>query len=232
MSEPQMAAPDGEPLRVLVVDDEPRILSLLRLILGYEGFNVAIAEDGPSAIQEVARFRPHLVILDLMLPGIDGLDVAARLRGDPDLLIIMLTARDETGERIAGLNGGGDDYIVKPFDPEELVARIRAVLRRRHPGHVARLHAGPIVVDQDRRTVTVDGSHVSMTAREYELMRLFAANPRRVLSKQIILDRVWGFDFFGDENNVEVYVAYLRRKLGPHRDLIETIRGVGYCLKV
>jgi two-component system OmpR family response regulator len=223
---------ETEPLRVLVVDDEPHIVSLLRLILQYEGFEVATAEDGPSALREVATFKPHLVILDLMLPGIDGMDVAAKLRGDPDVLIIMLTARDEVGDRIAGLKGGGDDYVVKPFDPEELLARIHAVVRRRRPVHSPLIHAGPIVLDQKRRTVTVNGSPISLTLKEYELLRLFVTNPRQVLTRQLILDRVWGYDFFGDDNNVEVYVSYLRRKLGDARDLIETVRGVGYCLNV
>jgi DNA-binding response OmpR family regulator len=221
---------ETEPLRILIVDDEPRIVSLLRMILRYEGFSVAIAEDGPSALREVVSFKPHLVILDLMLPGIDGMDVAAKLRGDPDILIIMLTARDEVADRIAGLQGGGDDYVVKPFDPEELLARIHAVVRRRRPTHSPLIHAGPIVLDHTRRSVTVSGSPISLTLKEYELLRLFVTHPRQVLTRQVILDRVWGYDFFGDENNVEVYVGYLRRKLGDARHLIETVRGVGYCL--
>jgi DNA-binding response OmpR family regulator len=168
-----------------------------------------------------------------MLPGIDGLEVAERLRGNPDLMIIMLTARDQVPDRIAGLQAGGDDYVVKPFDFEELLARIRAIIRRRLPASSDILRAGPIALDQERRVVTVNDSVVNLTLKEYELLRLFLVNPRHVLSRQLILDRVWGYDFFGDENNVEVYVAYLRRKLGDGaRHLIETVRGVGYRLNV
>jgi DNA-binding response OmpR family regulator len=225
-------AASADALRVLVVDDEPHVRSLLRLVLKYQGFAVEVAEDGPAALRAVEAFKPDLIILDLMLPGIDGIEVAETLRGDPDRLIIMLTARDQTADKIAGLRAGGDDYMVKPFDPEELIARIHAVVRRRRPDHSSALHAGPIVLDQSRRTVTVQGEQVSLTRREYGLLRLFMCNPRQVLTRQMILDRVWGYDFFGDENNVEVYVGYLRRKLGSARDLIETVRGVGYCLNI
>ena len=224
---------EPEQLRVLVVDDEAHIVEFLRLGLRYEGFAVAVAEDGPSALEEVERFKPHLVILDLMLPGMDGLEVAERLRADPDLLIIMLTARDQVPERIAGLRAGGDDYVVKPFDFDELLARIHAVTRRRLPAHEVVLRAGPIILDQARRTVTVNGQAVSVSLKEYELLRLFVLNPNRVLERQMILDRVWGYDFYGDQNNVEVYVGYLRRKLGDQeRRLIETVRGIGYRLNV
>ena len=222
-----------EPLRILVVDDEPYIANFLRLGLKYEGFSVAVAGDGPAALQEVDRFKPHIVVLDLRLPGIDGLDVAERLRRDPDLLIIMLTARDQVSDRIAGFQVGADDYVVKPFDFDELLARVRAVARRRLPTQSDLLRVGPIALDQDRRVVTVNGSVVNLSPREYDLLRLFLLNPRHVLSRQLILDRVWGFDFFGDENNVEVYVGYLRRKLGEDaRHMIETVRGIGYRLNV
>jgi DNA-binding response OmpR family regulator len=227
------AADTDESLRILVVDDEPNIRNLLRVGLTYEGFSVALAEDGPGALLAVEQFKPHLVILDLMLPGLDGLEVAQRLRQDPGLLIVMLTARDQVPDRIAGLEAGGDDYMVKPFVFEELLARIRTVTRRRLPAQSDTLWAGPIKLDHDQHIVTVGGSVVNLSLREYDLLRLFMLNPRRVLSRQLILDRVWGFDFFGDENNVEVYVAYLRRKLGEEvRPLIETVRGFGYRLMV
>jgi DNA-binding response OmpR family regulator len=233
MIDRQDTTTDVEPVRILVVDDEPHITNFLRLGLKYEGFSVAIAEDGPEAFHKVDRFRPHIVVLDLRLPGIDGLDVAERLRRDPELLIIMLTARDQVSDRIAGLEVGADDYVVKPFDFDELLARIRALTRRRFPTRGGILRGGPIALDQDQHVVTVNGSVVNLSPREYDLLRLFLLNPRRVLSRQLILDRVWGFDFFGDDNNVEVYVGYLRRKLGEDaRHLIETVRGLGYRLSV
>jgi DNA-binding response OmpR family regulator len=233
MIDQYVAAPDGEQLRVLVVDDEPHIADFLRLGLKYEGFSVSVADDGPEALQQVDRFKPHLVILDLRLPSVDGLEVAERLRRDPELLIIMLTARDQLADRVAGLKTGADDYVVKPFDFEELLARIRAVARRRLPAQSEVLRAGPITLDQARRVVTVEGTVVDLTLKEYELLRLFLLNPRRVLPRQLILDRVWGYNFYGNENNVEVYIGYLRRKLGDtEHQLIETVRGVGYRLNV
>lgn len=227
------SAAGAEPMRVLVVDDEPHIVNFLRMGLRYEGFVVAEASDGEEALAQIDTFKPHLVILDLMLPGIDGLEVAERLRQDPDLLIIMLTARDQVSDRVSGLRSGADDYLMKPFSFEELLARIHAVSRRRLPAHSDVLRAGPIVLDQAQRTVSVDGSLVEFTLKEYELLRLFLLNVRRVLPRQLILDRVWGYDFYGNENNVEVYIGYLRRKLGDSdHTLIETVRGVGYRLSI
>lgn len=222
-----------EPMRILVVDDEQHIVNFLRMGLTYEGFQVATAEDGKGALDAVDAFKPHLVILDLMLPDMDGIQVAERIRRDPDLLLIMLTARDQVSDRIAGLTAGADDYIVKPFDFEELLARVRAVARRKMPAQGEILRAGPIALDQARREVTVDGTPVDLTLKEYELLRLFLLNPRRVLPRQLILDRVWGYNFYGNDNNIEVYVGYLRRKLGDDdRRLIETVRGVGYRLNI
>jgi DNA-binding response OmpR family regulator len=219
--------------RVLIVDDEAHIVNFLRMGLTYEGFSVATAEDGPSALEQFHSFKPHLVILDLMLPGIDGLDLADRFRRDPDILIIMLTARDQVADRVQGLKAGADDYVVKPFDFEELLARIHAVARRQLATQDEVLRAGPIALDHARHTVTLDGNPIDLTLKEYELLRLFMLNPRRVLPRQMILDRVWGYDFFGNENNVEVYVGYLRRKLDdPEHELIQTVRGVGYRLNV
>lgn len=220
-------------LRILVVDDEAHIVNFLRMGLGYEGFAVATAEDAQTALQQVDRFQPHLVILDLMLPGMDGLELAERLRQDPDLMIIMLTARDQVADRVTGLRAGADDYVVKPFDFAELLARIEAVTRRRFPALSEILRAGPIALDQARREVTMNATPVELTVKEYELLRFLLLHPRRVLPRQLIMDRVWGYDFYGSENNVEVYVGYLRRKLrdDEHR-LIETVRGVGYRLNV
>jgi len=222
---------ENDPLRILVVEDEPQIANFLRVGLGYEGFSVAVAEDGYGALAELKRFKPQLVILDLMLPGIDGMELAKRMREDSGLMIIMLTARDEVEDRIAGLRAGADDYLVKPFDFEELVARIHAVARRRLFPEAGILKAGPITLDQERHLVTLDGSAVELTVKEYDLLFLFLRHVGRVLSRRFILDQVWGHEFY-DENNVEVYVRYLRRKLGdPEHHLIETVRGVGYRLR-
>jgi DNA-binding response OmpR family regulator len=222
---------ENDSLRILVVEDEPQISNFLRVGLGYEGFSVAVAEDGHEALAELKRFEPQLVILDLMLPGISGMELAERMREDPDLMIIMLTARDQVEDRIAGLKAGADDYLVKPFDFEELVARIHAVARRRLPAEAAVLKAGPITLDRERRLVTNSGTPVDLTVKEYELLLLFISHAGHVLSRRFILNEVWGHEFY-DENNVEVYVRYLRLKLGDdeHR-LIETVRGVGYRLQ-
>jgi DNA-binding response OmpR family regulator len=222
---------ESDSLRILVVEDEPQISNFLRVGLGYEGFSVAVAEDGHEALAELKRFKPQLVILDLMLPGISGMELAERMRADPELMIIMLTARDQVEDRIAGLNAGADDYLVKPFDFEELVARIHAVTRRRGSPGAAVLEAGQLILDRESRVVTMNGEAVELTAKEFELLLLFMTNPGRVLSRRFILDQVWGHEFY-DENNVEVYVRYLRRKLGDtEHELIETVRGVGYRLR-
>jgi DNA-binding response OmpR family regulator len=222
---------ERDPLRILVVEDEPQISNFLRVGLGYEGFSVAVAEDGHEALAELKRFKPQLVILDLMLPGISGMELAERMRADPELMIIMLTARDQVEDRIAGLNAGADDYLVKPFDFEELVARIHAVTRRRGSPQAAVLKAGQLTLDRESRVVTMNGDAVELTAKEFELLLLFMTHPGRVLSRRFILDQVWGNEFY-DENNVEVYVRYLRRKLGDtEHELIETVRGVGYRLR-
>jgi DNA-binding response OmpR family regulator len=221
----------NDSLRILVVEDEPQISNFLRVGLGYEGFSVAVAEDGHQALAELKRFKPQLVILDLMLPGISGMELAERMRADPELMIIMLTARDQVEQRIAGLKAGADDYLVKPFDFEELVARIHAVTRRRGSPEAAVLKAGQLILDRESRVVTMNGEAVELTAKEFELLLLFMTHPGRVLSRRFILDQVWGHEFY-DENNVEVYVRYLRLKLGDtEHKLIETVRGVGYRLR-
>lgn len=231
LKEPQTNTTDAETLRILVVDDEPHIVNFLRLGLTYEGYVVAAAETGAEALRQVSDFKPHLIILDLMLPDADGFELAQRFSSDPDLLIIMLTARDQVDDRIAGLDAGADDYVVKPFKYEELLARVHAVTRRRRPERADVLKAGPIALDQGRRVVTVNGAVVNLSLKEYELLRLFMFTPGRVLPRRFILERVWGYDFYGDEGNLEVYVGYLRRKLGDEdRQLIQTVRGVGYRL--
>ena len=222
---------DGAPARtrVLVVDDEESIRNVLRTGLRYENFEVAEAKDGDEALRIAGRFQPDLVILDLMLPGVDGYEVCRRLRGVPGLGIIMLTARDEVSDRVQGLDLGADDYLVKPFDFEELLSRMRAVLRRLKPPAAERIAAGPLELDLSSYEATLDGQVLALTAREFELLKLFMQHPRQVLSKKTILDRVWGTNFYGSENNVEVYVGYLRAKLAAsRRELIETVRGLGY----
>ena len=218
-------------MRVLVVDDEPMMVGFLRTGLRYEGFDVRAAADGDEALRVAAEFAPHLVVLDLMLPGTDGYEVCRRLRGDPDLGILMLTARDEVPDRIRGLELGADDYLVKPFDFDELLSRLRAILRRLRRPMADLLAAGPLTIDVARRRLTFEGREVDVTGRELEVIGLLMRHPRQVLTKQQILDAVWGADFYGGENNVEVCVGSLRSKLGERgRRLVQTVRGAGYQL--
>jgi two-component system OmpR family response regulator len=221
--------------RVLVVDDEPYITDLVATALRYEGFQVAVAASGREALATVERFRPELVVLDVMLPDVDGFDVQRRLieRGVP-VPVLYLTARDATEDKVRGLTIGGDDYVTKPFSLEELIARVRAVLRRL--GQVGsgseRLRFADIEMDQATHEVWRGGERVELTPTEFNLLRFLLANPRRVLSKAQILDHVWNYDFGGDSSIVETYISYLRRKVDarePH--LIHTVRGVGYALR-
>jgi two-component system response regulator MprA len=219
------------PTRILVVDDEPMILNFLRTGLRYEGFEVAEASSGDQALDLARTFKPDLVVLDIMLPGLDGYEVCRRLRGDPELGILMLTARDEVRDRIVGLDLGADDYLVKPFDFDELLSRMRAILRRLRPPQSETLVVGDLSLSEGRHQVTLEGRPLELTLREFELLKLFLQHPRQALTRQTILDRVWGSNFFGAENNVEVYVGYLRSKLGERgRSLIQTVRGIGYRL--
>jgi DNA-binding response OmpR family regulator len=218
-------------VKVLVVDDEHAIRQFLRTGLRYEGFEVHEAADGEEALRMAAHLRPDVVVLDLMMPGVDGYEVCRRLRGRPDLAIIMLTARDELRDRVEGLDGGADDYLVKPFHFEELLSRIRTVLRRLNRPAATTLALGPLTLDEPRHEVRVDGRVVDLTPREFDLLRFFMRHPQQVFDRQVILDRVWGPDFLGGESNVNVCVAGLRTKLGPEaRELIETVRGVGFRL--
>jgi two-component system response regulator MprA len=215
---------------VLVVDDDAHIAAALKRALHYEGYTVDVAQDGPAALVCSARRRPDLVVLDLMLPGMDGVEVCRRLRSDDDVPILMLTARDGTGERVRGLDSGADDYVVKPFAYEELMARVRALLRRRAPGRRERLCYADVEVDVGAREVHRAGREAVLTTTEFELLCHFLRNPRQVLSRDQLLDAVWGFDAGGTSNVVDVYVGYLRAKLGEPR-LIQTIRGAGYVLR-
>ncbi|HVA25443.1 MAG TPA: response regulator transcription factor [Chloroflexota bacterium] len=222
----------GPRLKALVVDDEPSILDFIKLGLGYEGFDVKTARDGPNGLALARDYNPDVIVLDVMLPGMDGMEVCQRIRAQSDAGIVMLTARDELQDRILGLERGADDYVVKPFRFEELIARIRAVLRRRGTTRQQVLTFADLTLDQDTREVHRGERLVELTPREHDLLKLFMFNQRQVLSKDTILERVWGYDFEGDANIVEVYVRYLREKLAdiPPK-LIQTVRGVGYILK-
>jgi two-component system OmpR family response regulator len=227
---------DGQPVRVLVVDDEPMLSDLLSMALRYEGWEVRAAPTGSAAVSTARQFRPDVVVLDVMLPDIDGLEVLRRMRGHrPDVPVLFLTARDAVEDRIAGLTAGGDDYVTKPFSLEEVVARLRALLRR--AGLTAAredstLVVGDLVLDEDSREVRRADQSISLTATEFELLRFLMRNPRRVLSKAQILDRVWNYDFGGQANVVELYVSYLRKKIDAGRPpMIHTMRGAGYVLK-
>ncbi|HLG71448.1 MAG TPA: response regulator transcription factor [Chloroflexota bacterium] len=222
----------GPRLKALVVDDEPSIVDFIKLGLGYEGFDVKSARDGPNGLALARDFNPDVIVLDVMLPGMNGVEVCRRIRAQSDAAIVMLTARDELQDRVAGLDSGADDYVVKPFRFEELIARIRAVLRRRGATRQPVITVGDVSLDQDTREVRRGERLIELTPREYDLLKLFMFNPKQVLSKETILERVWGYDFEGDANIVEVYVRYLREKLEdiPPK-LIQTVRGVGYIFR-
>ena len=233
MSEPQ-ASRDGGSQRILVVDDERSIAELLSIALRYEGFEVATAFDGREALERFDGFRPHLLLLDVMMPGLDGFEVARRLAEKrSEAPIIFLTARDTTADKIRGLTLGGDDYVTKPFSIEELVARIRAILRRAGgDGDESKLSFEGIELDEDTREVFRDGEPVELTDTEFRLLRFLLLNPRRALTRSQILDHVWNYDFGGDARVLETYVSYLRRKVDrSERPLIHTVRGVGYSLR-
>ena len=219
---------------LLVVDDDPRITELLRRILAYEGYSVAIAASGQDALSRTLEHPPDLIVLDILLPGLDGLEVARRLREAGDTVpILMLTARDAVENRVEGLTVGADDYLVKPFAPEELVARVKALLRRSQAERHEVLRYADVELDTGTRLAHRGAREIELSPTEYELLSLFLRRPRQVLTREIIMDRIWGLDFEGSSNILEVYVGYLRAKLeaaGEPR-LIHTIRGVGYVFK-
>ncbi len=224
--------------RLLVADDDPNILELLSASLRFAGFDVATAKDGGEALRVAKRFHPDLVILDVMMPGLDGFDVVRRMRSDGQRIpVLFLTAKDATEDKVTGLTLGGDDYVTKPFSLEEVIARIRAVLRRFGAGAAAtsaapRLTCADIELDDDTHEVWKAGEPVQLSPTEFKLLRYFLQNTGRVLSKAQILDHVWNYDFGGEANVVESYVSYLRRKVDTTDPrLIQTIRGVGYVLR-
>jgi len=233
---PELTRADGAPLRVLVVDDEENIAELLRMALRYEGWDVETALNGSKAVATAKRQRPDAVVLDMMLPDYDGMEVLKRLRTDqPDVPVLFLTARDSVEDRVAGLTAGGDDYVTKPFSLEEVVARLRALMRRagaRQAESDSTLQVGDLLLDEDSHEVSRSGEQISLTATEFELLRFLMRNPKRVLSKAQILDRVWNYDFGGQANVVELYISYLRKKIDAGREpMIHTMRGAGYVLK-
>jgi two-component system, OmpR family, response regulator len=231
-----LTRPDGGALRVLVVDDEPSLAELLSMALRYEGWDVRAAADGLAAVRTARDFRPDAVVLDMMLPDIDGLEVLRRLRADGgDVPVLFLTARDAVEDRVAGLTAGGDDYVTKPFSLEEVVARVRSLVRRTAvlaSDDSSMLQVGDLSLDEDSHEVFRGDEQVQLTATEFELLRYLMRNPRRVLTKAQILDRVWNYDFGGQANIVELYVSYLRKKIDAGRTpMIHTLRGAGYVLK-
>ena len=231
-----LTRPDGSPVRVLVVDDEVNLTELLAMAMRYEGWEVTAAHTGRQAVTEARRVTPDAIVLDMMLPDFDGLEVMRQVRRQqPEVPVLFLTARDAVEDRIAGLTAGGDDYVTKPFSLEEVVARLRGQLRRsgatsRREGSV--LVVGDLVLDEDSHEVRRGDDEVTLTATEFELLRYLMRNPRRVLSKAQILDRVWDYDFGGQANVVELYISYLRKKIDSGREpMIHTMRGAGYVLK-
>jgi two-component system OmpR family response regulator len=227
--------PDNSGTRVLVVDDEPNIAEVVTMALRFNGFTVETAASGREALAAVSSFKPHLMVLDVMLPDMEGFDVAARLGAQrAGLPIIFLTARDATEDKLRGLTGGGDDYMTKPFSLEELVARIRTILRRagQADAESVRLVFEDLELDEESHEVTRAGAPIELTATEYRLLRYLMLNPRRVMTRAQLLDHVWNYDFGGDGRVLETYISYLRKKLDAHGpSLIRTVRGVGYALQ-
>ena len=232
----ELTRPDGTPLRVLVVDDEVNLAELVAMAVRYEGWEVRTAHTGTQAVSAARDQQPDAIVLDIMLPDIDGLEVLRRVRSrDPHVPVLFLTARDAVEDRVTGLTAGGDDYVTKPFSLEEVVARLRALMRRAGASRVQErnlLSVGDLVLDEDSREVFRGDQEITLTATEFELLRFLMRNPRRVLSKAQILDRVWNYDFGGQANVVELYISYLRKKIDAGRaPMIHTMRGAGYVLK-
>ncbi|MGZ4555793.1 MAG: response regulator transcription factor [Mycobacteriaceae bacterium] len=236
MGRDELRRADGSAMRVLVVDDESTLADLLSMALRYEGWEVRSAGDGMTAVRTAREFRPDAVVLDVMLPDIDGLEVLRRLRAEAaSVPVLFLTAKDAVEDRIAGLTAGGDDYVTKPFSLEEVVARLRGMMRRAGATAAredAVIAVGDLTLDEDSHEVRRNDELLELTATEFELLRYLMRNPRRVLSKAQILDRVWNYDFGGQGNVVELYISYLRKKIDVGRaPMIHTVRGAGYVLK-
>lgn len=236
--EPKYRRPDGSNIRALVVDDEDSIVTLVAMALRYEGWDVETATTGSEAIEKVRSFEPDVAVLDIMLPDFDGMQVLSRIRKSGYLLpVLFLTALGSVDDRVSGLTAGGDDYVVKPFSLEELIARLRGLVRRSQLALEsvpdATLRVGDLTLNEESYEVVRAGEEISLTTTEFELLRYMMRNPRRVLSKAQILDRVWSYDFTGKSTVVELYISYLRKKIdtGDLPQMIHTVRGAGYMLK-
>ena len=224
--------------KILVIDDDEKITSMLRRSLAFEGYEVAVARNGQEGLRQMMDGDPDLIILDVMMPHMDGWEVCRRVReAGSGVPILMLTAKDEVADKVKGLDLGADDYLVKPFALEELLARVRSLLRRASDKAGAapqnRLHFEDVTLDLDTRQVIRDGKTIDLTTKEFELLHLFMQNPRRVLSRDIIMEKIWGYDYSGESNVLEVYIALLRQKLEEHggKRIIQTVRGAGYVLR-
>ncbi len=219
--------------RILVIEDEQKIADFLRRGLTYEGFQVEVRNDGEAGLKAARDNPPDLVVLDVMLPGIDGWEVCRRLRAGGPVPIVMLTAKDSVADRVKGLDSGADDYVVKPFAFEELIARIRALLRRTRPSDEMVLHFADVALNVTTREVTRGTHKIELTTKEFDLLHFFMRHPRQVLTRELLYDRIWGYDFGGESNILEVYIRYLRSKLEAQGEprLIQTVRGVGYALR-
>lgn len=222
--------------RILIVDDDEKIISMLRRGLAFEGYDVLTASNGAEGLKVILSEDPDVVVLDVMMPHVDGFEALRRLReGGSTTPVLMLTAKDEVENRVKGLDTGADDYLVKPFALEELLARVRALLRRKTGDDTSnhRLTFEDLVMDTDAREVIRGGQRLELTAKEFELLHLFMQNPKRVLSRDLIMDKIWGYDYSGESNVLEVYIAMLRQKTEEHggKRLIQTIRGAGYILR-
>lgn len=220
--------------RILVIEDDQAIVRVLKRTLTYEGYQVEAAYDGEEGIKEYKKIKPDLIVLDWMLPGMDGLEVCDRLRAaDEKVPILMLTAKDTTQDRVFGLDAGVDDYMVKPFEVEELTARIRALLRRTKSERATILEFADLKLNTSTRMAERFGREIALTAKEYDLLDLFLRHPRQVMTREVIFERVWGYDFGGESNVLDVYIRYLRQKLEENGEprLIYTVRGVGYVMR-
>jgi two-component system response regulator MprA len=220
-------------MHILIVDDDPEIVSLVKRGLAYKGYTVDTAGDGAEALAKALDREPDLVVMDIMMPGLDGIEVSRRLRQASDVPILMLTARGTVADRVAGLDSGADDYLVKPFSLDELFARVRALLRRRTAKRGEVLKFGGLSLNTSTREVKYRNQNIQLTAQEFDLLKLFLAHPRQVLTRDFIYEKVWGYNFEGDSNVIEVYIRYLRSKLeaGGRPRLVHTVRRVGYVLR-